>query len=189
MEEWMNTKDNKRRRESKERIEKVFVELLQGKELDQISVTDICKRANLNRTTFYASYMDIYDLADSVRTALEEQTTAYSGAGGFGTSVQLNYLQLFQLIYENQLLYKTYFKLGFDNQYNIIGYDTKLAEKEFDNRFIAYHCEFFRNGLTAIIKTWLNGGCKETPEEMNEVITSEYRGRLTSQTASSDISQ
>lgn len=50
----MNTPNNKRKKESMERIEKVFIELLQTKALNEISVSDICKRAGLNRTTFYA---------------------------------------------------------------------------------------------------------------------------------------
>ena len=37
-----------------ERIEKVFIEMLQTKKLSEISVSDICKLAGLNRTTFYA---------------------------------------------------------------------------------------------------------------------------------------
>ena len=45
------------------------------------------------------------------------------------------------------------------------------------NRFIEYHMEFFKSGITSIIKMWLKNGCKETPEEMAEIIKSEYRGR------------
>ena len=37
----MNTPNNKRKKESMERIEKVFIELLQTKELNEISVSDI----------------------------------------------------------------------------------------------------------------------------------------------------
>ena len=40
-----------------------------------------------------------------------------------------------------------------------------------------YHIEFFKSGLTKIIKLWLQSGCQETPEEMFEIIKSEYRGR------------
>ena len=67
----MNTKNNKRRRESVAKIEHVFVSLLQTKELSQITVSDICKKAGLNRTTFYANYLDIYDLADKIKEHLE----------------------------------------------------------------------------------------------------------------------
>jgi hypothetical protein len=52
-----------------------------------------------------------------------------------------------------------------------------MAKKYYDNEFIDYHIEFFRAGLNAIIKKWLNNGCKETPEEMVKIITSEYKNK------------
>ena len=67
----MNIKNNKRRRESVEKIQKAFVELLQKRELKDITVSDICKKTQLNRSTFYANFVDIYDLADKVRERLE----------------------------------------------------------------------------------------------------------------------
>lgn len=67
----MNTPNNRRKKESQEKIEKTFVELIQAKEIHEISVTDICKKTNLNRSTFYANYLDIYDLADKIREKLE----------------------------------------------------------------------------------------------------------------------
>ena len=69
----MNTKNNKRKRKSIQKIEQVLIEFLQTKELHQISVSDICKKANLNRSTFYANYVDIYELADTLREKLEAQ--------------------------------------------------------------------------------------------------------------------
>ena len=84
---------------------------------------------------------------------------------------------MFRHIKENQIFYKTYFKLCYDDKHLISIYDTKRAEKELVAGNIKYHIEFFRNGLNAIIKLWLAGGCVESPEEMAEVIKSEYRGR------------
>ena len=37
----MNTPNNKRRKESQEKIERIFVELIQEKNLNEISVTDV----------------------------------------------------------------------------------------------------------------------------------------------------
>ena len=45
----MNTPNNKRKKESMERIEKVFIELLQTKELNEISVSDICADCQTKR--------------------------------------------------------------------------------------------------------------------------------------------
>ena len=173
----MNTSNNKRKRESVERIEKVFIELLQSRELGEIRVSDICKRAELNRTTFYANYADIYSLADSIRDKLEK-SVAELYREELDTGVNSNdYLKLFRHIQENQIFYRTYFKLGYDNNYKILAYDTALAREHFQNRFIEYHMEFFRSGLTKIIKMWLENGCQESPEDMFEIIKSEYRGR------------
>lgn len=172
----MNIKNNRRRKESREKIEAVFIELIQTRELSQISVSDICKKAELNRTTFYANYADIYELADTVRQSLESTTNEFF-RNNENSMIRYDYLNLFRHIEENQLFYKTYFKLGYDNNYQIVQYDKKLAEEHFGNRFVKYHCEFFKSGLTAIIKMWLMGGCKETPEEMYEIVRTEYQGR------------
>lgn len=173
----MNTPNNRRRKESREKIEKVFVELLQSKNLNQIRVSDICNQAGLNRTTFYANYPDIYGLADSIRDRLEANLSGlYQEEVETGVNSN-NYLKLFRHIQQNQIFYQTYFKLGYDDNYKIVSYDIELAQKHFQDRFINYHMEFFKSGLTRIIKLWLQNGCKETPEEMFEIIKSEYQGR------------
>ena len=69
----MNTKDNRRKRASRQKIEQAAMELLRTKELDQIIVSELCKRAGLNRSTFYANYVDIYGLTDALRENLEAQ--------------------------------------------------------------------------------------------------------------------
>lgn len=173
----MNIKNNKRKRESKKRIEKVFVELLQSRELLQITVSDICKLADLNRSTFYANYLDIYDLADKVRDNLEQSVDLLYHEEITNQYNSNDYLKLFYHIRDNQLFYATYFKLGYDNDYKIMCYDTIQAKEYFDNRHLEYHMEFFKAGFSKIVKMWLKKGCPETPEEMCGIITSEYQGR------------
>lgn len=174
----MNTKNNKRRRASIDIIERVLMELLQTRELDQISVSDLCKRAGLNRGTFYANYDDIYALADTLRKKLEAEVSqlyADEKAEGYNSN---DFLKLFQHIASNQLFYKTYFKLGYHRDVQNLGYDYTLAEEHFHGHLLEYHMEFFRSGLNRIIQLWLERGCQETPEEMFEVIKSEYCGRM-----------
>ena len=84
---------------------------------------------------------------------------------------------MFTHIKENQLFYKTYFKLCYDDKFLVSIYDVKQAEKEQLTENLKYHIEFFRNGLNAIIKMWLADGCKESPEEMADILRQEYRGR------------
>ena len=102
----MNTPNNRRRRESREKMEGVFVRLLQDQQLEEITVTDICKGARVNRTTFYANYQDIYGLADAVRSRLQQEVW---GLFGEQNAENLNdpFLTLFRHIRENQLFYKS----------------------------------------------------------------------------------
>ncbi|MBO5060602.1 MAG: TetR/AcrR family transcriptional regulator C-terminal domain-containing protein [Clostridia bacterium] len=173
----MNVKNNKRRRESIEKIEKAFIGLLQEKEIHEITVSDICKIADLNRSTFYANYIDIYDLADKIKEHLESEfQDLFKGKSQNGSGFN-DAITLFRHVSENQLFYKTYFKLGYDSKHEVLIYDIKQAEKYFNNKHIKYHIEFFRTGFNAIIKMWLADGCRESPEEMAEIITSEYQGR------------
>lgn len=172
----MNTKNNKRRRESVEKIEKTFVELLQTRELNEITVSDICKLCGINRSTFYANFVDIYDLADNIRDKLENDFNEVFSRDDFDKE-DFGALMMFQHIKDNQLFYKTYFKLGYDEKHQVLIYDVIRAEKDFDNKNIKYHIEFFKNGINAIIKMWLKDGCVESPEEMAEIIKAEYRGR------------
>ncbi len=168
----MNVKNNKRRRESIEKIEKVFMNMLLIKELNEISVTDICKETGLNRSTFYANYLDVYDLADKLREKIESDFDDI-----FKQNTNRDAETMFRHIYENQIFYKTYFKLGYDDKHQSFVYDTVRAENDFLGKHIKYHIEFFRNGLNSIIKMWLNNGCEESPEEMAEILKAEYRGR------------
>ena len=172
----MNVKNNKRRKESQERIEKAFIELLQTRQINDITVSDLIKRTELNRSTFYANYLDIFDLADKTREKLEQEfSNLFADYDYFNE--RTGALKMFQHIRENQLFYKTYFKLCYDDKHLISIYDPKRAEKEHISNNLKYHIEFFRNGLNAIIKLWLAGGCKESPEEMADVLKQEYRGR------------
>lgn len=172
----MNVKNNKRRKESQEKIEKAFIDLLQSREIKDITVSDLIKMTGLNRSTFYANYFDIFDLADKTREKLESEfSNLFKDYDYFNE--RSGALKIFTHINENQLFYKTYFKLCYDDQHLMSVYDTKRAEKEHIDSNIKYHIEFFRNGLNSIIKLWLAGGCQESPEEMAQVLKQEYRGR------------
>ncbi len=171
----MNTANNKRKQESVTKIKKAFVELLQTKEIKDISVTDICKMTNLNRSTFYANFLDVYDLADKLRESLEREFSS-EFAEYSENSTDAAY-KMFSHIKDNPIFYKTYFKLCYESNHLIYVFDEERATKEFGMKNIKYHIEFFRNGINAIIKMWLENGCQESPEEMAEILKQEYAGR------------
>lgn len=169
----MNTLNNKRKRDSIERIKKVFMELIPKKDINQISVTDICKFAQINRTTFYNNYIDIYDLADKIRENLENvvyELYEDERANNYNSN---DFSKIFRLVEENQLFFKTYFKLNYDKK-DVFIYDTNQSKQFYNDEFIDYHIEFFKAGFTAILLKWLNNGCIESVEDMCKILEEEY---------------
>ncbi len=172
----MNTKNNKRRQATRESIEKTFIELLQAKEISQITVSDICKITGYNRTTFYANYLDIYDLADKIRDKLEAEVNELYENELFYNCGN-DYFKLFQHIKENQIFYITYFKLGYDSKHTVDLGSISSRQKGFPADNLEYHIEFHKAGLNAIIKKWLASGCDKSPETMVKIIQDEYINR------------
>ena len=176
----MNISNNKRKKTSQEKIEKIFVELIQYKEINEITVSDICKKANLNRTTFYSNYIDIYDLADKIKENLSNEVLNVYSDEAIKKEHSYDFLKLFKHIKENQLFYKTYFKLNYENNNDILEgmIDYNEFEKFYGNKeHVKYHITFFKYALNAVIKRWLYYGCKESPEEIRDVIVNEYRSK------------
>ena len=172
----MNTPNNKRKRDSQEKIEKTFLQLIQKKNITEISVSTICEIAKLNRSTFYANYIDVYDLVEKVKNRMADEFAEFQISNNSEQNPS-GYLNMFKHIKENQIFFKTYFKLEDISISPITQHDTVMAKKYYDNEYIDYHIEFFRAGLNAIIKKWLNNNCKESPEEMVKIITSEYKNK------------
>ena len=106
----MNVRNNKRRRESQEKIERAFIELLQTREIKDITVSDLIKTTELNRSTFYAYYTDIYDLHQKI---LKEFF-----------SIQKNVIKY---IKEALMPKSDIAEITYDDYYNIISYYLKTV--------------------------------------------------------------
>ncbi|MCI5869967.1 MAG: TetR/AcrR family transcriptional regulator [Dorea sp.] len=53
-------------------IKNAFIELRSRKPLEKITIKELCESAQINKSTFYSHYKDIYDLSDH----LEEEVVA-----------------------------------------------------------------------------------------------------------------
>lgn len=63
----MDKKIDKRVQKTKHAIYIAFVELLNEKDVNQITITDIAKKANINRKTFYNYYTDTYEVMEEIQ--------------------------------------------------------------------------------------------------------------------------
>lgn len=63
-------KESRKTLMTKKVFRKVLLELLQSKPLSKITITEICEKADLNRSTFYAHYVEVGDLLHEIENEM-----------------------------------------------------------------------------------------------------------------------
>lgn len=66
-------KTDRRVRRTKLLLTNALVSLLETKTLKDISVKELCDKADINRGTFYLHYKDIYDMMNQIETDILNQ--------------------------------------------------------------------------------------------------------------------
>ena len=61
-------------------LRKAFYTLRQEKPTEKICVNELCKMAQINKSTFYRHYRDVFDLADALENELLAKVTAQFAA-------------------------------------------------------------------------------------------------------------
>ena len=145
----MNVTNNKRHQETIAAIDRAFLSLLKEKDLKDISVSELCEKAEVSRSMFYDNYTDMFTLANVYAEKIEKQVEDQPHADG-------EFAWIFEYIKANTDVFEIYFKLG-------------ISKKSAD-----YKTLFFRNGVYAVAKMWFEGGCVEPPEQMGEIAKREY---------------
>lgn len=107
----MNTRGNQRTVQTEQKIKWVFLELLNEKELNRISVSEICQKANIHRTTFYVHYKDVADLMEQLIREMYEQIMGFFVQEGEPVKSD-GFLRLFELIKERKEFFSTYLEVG-----------------------------------------------------------------------------
>lgn len=150
---------NKRNRAvSRKKIQDAVIELLKDHELNDLKVTTICHKAQVNRSSFYDNYIDIYDLTYKLRQYLVDEYITMQA-----DIKPPSFAKLLQHVKDHQDLYRLFFKLNLQKG---------LAEKFTANQQQQnhYHQVFFRSGIVAVIGEWLNDNCEEPVEKIVCVI-------------------
>ncbi|MGG5318785.1 TetR/AcrR family transcriptional regulator [Enterococcus sp. AZ072] len=154
------------------RIKKNFILLLQTKELHEIKVAQLCKLAEINRSTFYAHFIDIYDLSEKITAEIEDKYLYMVNLAGDNVGLKQAFFELFADVKKNPKIYQAYFKINPTKGLLFKEHDETTGESH--NDFLKYNSIFFRTGITAVVKLWLENVCEESIEEMTALVLNKY---------------
>ena len=180
----MNIVGNIRYQMTEEIIERAVLDLLKRKNYDGFTVKDICAVAGINRSSFYAHYMDINDFMIKFEGKLAKKMMAvWKPNDGDTVFDQSTFVALFDFIREYRVFYKAFLK----NHTQSFVADALLKKHtelfrasvlkrgiNYTDAEIDYHLVYFGGGLKAICGRWIQNDCRETPTQMAKIIHDEY---------------
>lgn len=171
------------------KMDKAFLDLLAEKDFEYITVKEICKRAGVNRSTFYLHYETIADLMDESVEYMLKCFQKYFCENDFISKINSLPLEELMLIKPDYIIpYLSYVKdnkklfqtsvlhagtLQFDNAYKrmfenvfspiLMRFDVPENERQ-------YTMAFYINGIIALIMEWLKNDCRESIEDIADII-------------------
>ena len=174
---------DKRIEQSQKRIKETFIGLLENKDISKITVSEICKGAEVNRATFYKYYEDQYDLLEKIQTEYINKLKDIPPAAG--KKIHLFVTEILDIIYDNRREVELFSKVSgiyflnpfVETCYNIC-YDLwkkrnpKLTDDEISRAVV-----FLFNGSLGVIAWWVARGFKDDKESVALAIENlSYRG-------------
>lgn len=175
-------KTDRRVIKTKHAIFKAFVELLNEKDVNQITITDIAKKANINRKTFYNYYSDAYEVMEEIENLTVEAfinnmgTVEFTNMADFLTEIFIKFtetvnndLQFFNLLFKTNnrsfLIVKIVEALK--------KYVQKRIEEsnELDMRRFEVVSNFYLSGVLSVYMNWFMNNYDQSIEEISALLT------------------
>lgn len=173
------------------KMDKALISLLKKKSLEYITVSEICKKAGVNRSTFYLHYETISDLIDETTRYLLDDFLSYFDIEVKKIAFDIKDCELDELVFIREKYLYPYLSYMRDNkeifsiallQFKTFKFD-EIYRRLFENIFNPvldrfdyseesrnYVMMYYLNGVSAIINEWLKNDCDKTIEEIIRLI-------------------
>lgn len=171
------------------KMDKAFLDLLAEKDFEYITVKDICKRAGVNRSTFYLHYETVAELLNESVEYMSNDFLKYFSENDIRAKIKNSPLDELMLIKPDYIIpYLSYIKdnkklfqtavlhsgtLQLDKNYKKLFeyvFSPILTRFEIPENERHYTMAFYINGIIALIMEWLKNNCRESIEDIADII-------------------
>lgn len=164
------------------KMDQAFIEILEKKDFEYITVKEICSKAEVNRSTFYLHYENMGDLLEeSIRYMFDTFLEYFHNEDGtiINRINEIDKEELYlitpkflvpylKFIKEHQRIFMT--AINKSHVFQLQSAYNRLFEHVLNpimNRLSVpdnkkqYLASFYMNGILGVIEVWLSNGCKE----------------------------
>ena len=166
---------------SKKLITDALVALLDEKTLDKITVTDIVKKADINRGTFYAHYGSVADVVTSifenVYEIIKSSIMIFHDNSKFDMAIMLKELQIvmeqdfdfYKKIFSSDINMKIYEEIS--NVLISYVYDHESEISNVSHEDFVFYTSFYSGGIIKLYRDWFVGALPMTFDELTKRAT------------------
>lgn len=174
-------KEDRRTRYTRTALKESLMGLMAQKDISKITIKELCQRADVNRSTFYAHYRDQYDLLrqieDEILDEINANLTGFDMHDSGGTYRILE--NIFCYIQDNsgfcRLLLSERGDVTFQKRVMDLCQGRYIEQwlaspRDIDPETIEYLYLYLVNGSIGVVQNWLRTGLEKTPGEMAELL-------------------
>lgn len=174
----MTKKIDRRVRKTKAQLRAGLARLMQTKSIKEITVKELVEEVDINRSTFYLHYSDIYQMLESIEGELMDTITAVISEHPLNPIAEKSTFpfieDIFSILSENKDICNALLGPNGDIAF-VMRIETLIAENILEQlsplfpeniQDIRYTYAFCLNGCVGLVKAWLAGDIAETPEHI-----------------------
>lgn len=175
------------------RMDEALIALLEKKDLEYITVKEICHQAGVNRSTFYLHYESIAELLDETMEMINQRFLSYFPQEEEAVLGDMEHRELNDLVFVTQEYLLPYLRFIQDNKkvyraafrnpssiqanarYGVLKQrilDPILERFEIPAARRPYYIAYYVEGIAAIVKEWLRHDCGDSVEMIAAIIES-----------------
>lgn len=170
----MNKKANEQYKSNERVILDVFTRLLEEKDLQKITIKEICEEAHINRSTFYNHFEDAYGVLEKM-WEFHRMNMGYLFRNSHSKSRRKNLKQILEYIKDNELFYRVSFHSPIFSEISS-GFEIVFMSHEISGTCLKekYEMEFMKQGFLMTISYWLDMDCNLSIDDLLDVIDTFY---------------
>ena len=159
---------NRKIQMTKRCIREALFECLKEKDINKITISSLCEKADINRSTFYKYYGSQYDVIKE----MEQEVIQLINKQLNDQPKETSFIQLLQFLKSNKETIKIFFECNVDNEFpkQVLALDSINNQLEKVSQNDPYIKAYILFGSLAIIQQWIDAGCIESCEEIANII-------------------
>ena len=174
-------RQDRRTRYTRMVLKESLMALMEQKDITKITIKELCQRADVNRSTFYAHYRDQYDLLLQIEDYILEEINV--NLSGFDMEDRCGTFRILENIFcyikDNSGFCRLLLSERGDVQFQKRVMDLcqsryieqwLTSQKHVEAETVEYLYLYLVNGSIGVVQNWLRTGMRRSPSEMAELL-------------------